>query len=167
MSCGVRVRLNGRPSAVIDTDGVVKSGRPGAPEPVWRVPANPLPPDLAKRSAQVLALTDVETPHGRRYRVQIRPQPPDRRDPLPRAADAAGVLLPTLLGGAVSALVGKLNLGVVKPGDRWVIEVVRRATQWRDEKVVHEEVIDAPDQLIDRAFELADLVQRGVPRLRW
>jgi hypothetical protein len=102
-----------------------------------------------------------------RYRVQIRPQPPDRRDPLPGAADAAGVLLPARVGGAVSALAGKLNLGVVKPGDRWVIEVVRRATRWRDEKVVHEEIIDAPDQLIDRAFELADFVQRGVPRPQW
>jgi hypothetical protein len=152
---------------VIDTGGVVDSGQPIVPEPVWRVPVNPLPPDVARRSAQVLALTDVETPHGRRYRVQIRPQPPERRDPLPAAADAAGVLLPALVGVAVSALARKLNLGVVKPGDRWAIEVVRRATQWRDEKVVHEEIIDAPDRLIDRAFELADLVQRGIPRLQW
>jgi hypothetical protein len=75
--------------------------------------------------------------------------------------------LPALVGVAVSALARKLNLGVVKPGDRWAIEVVRRATQWRDEKVVHEEIIDAPDRLIDRAFELADLLQRGIPRLQW
>jgi hypothetical protein len=60
-------------AVVIDTGEVVDSGQPIVPEPVWRVPVNPLRPEVAKRSAQVLALTNVETPHGRRYRVQIRP----------------------------------------------------------------------------------------------
>jgi hypothetical protein len=152
---------------MIDTGHVIDAGRPEPPPPVWRVPVNPLPPDLAKRSAQVLAMTDVETPHGRSYRIHIRPQPPGRRDPLPAVTDAAGMVLPALVAVAVSALGRRLNVGVVRPGDRWAIEVIRRETRWRDEKVVHEEIIDAPGQLIDRAFELADLVQRGVPRLQW
>lgn len=111
-------------------------------------------------------MTEVETPRGTRYRVQIRPLPPAQSDPLPAAADIADLVLPALIGGAVSAAARRLKLSVVRPGDRWTIEVVRRATAWRAEKVVYDEIV-APDLLIDRAFELADLIQKGASRLAW
>ena len=155
------------PGPLIDTCRVPEPDSLDPPPPVWRVPVHPLPPELAKRSAQVLAMTEVETPRGQRYRVQIRPEPPEHRHPLPAVADAAGLVLPALLGGALSAAARKLKLTVVQPGDRWLIEVVRRATTWRNEKVVYDEIIGAPDALIDRAFELADLIQRGASRLTW
>jgi hypothetical protein len=122
---------------------------------------------LARRSAQILAMTNVETPQGKRYRIEIRPQPPVQRDPLSLAGDVVGLMLPALIGGALNVAAHRLKLAVVKPRDRWTIEVVRRATTWRDEKVVYDEIIDTPIVVIRRAFELADLIQRGVSRLAW
>ena len=112
-------------------------------------------------------MTDVETPTGKRYRVQIRPQSPSQRDPLAAAGDIGDLLLPAVIGGALSPAARKLNLAVVRPGDRWTIEVIRRETTWRSGKVVHAEIIDTPNLVIDRAFELADFIRRGISRLAW
>src|SRR3954451_11607970 len=86
---------------LIDTVCVSEAGNRGAPQSMWRVPVHPLPPSLARRSAQILAMTDVETPQGKHYRIQIRPQPPGQRDPLSVAGDVTDLILPALMGGAL------------------------------------------------------------------
>jgi len=112
-------------------------------------------------------MADVETPTGKHYRPQIRPRPASQCDPLSAVGDVGDLILPALIGGALGAAARKLNLAVTRPGERWTIEVIRRETTWRSEKVVHDEVIDTPNRVIDRAFELTDFIQRGVSRLAW
>ncbi|MBO0864310.1 MAG: hypothetical protein J2P16_04470 [Mycobacterium sp.] len=136
-------------------------------EPVWRTPKNPLPPELARRSGQVLAMADVATPRGKRYRVQIRPETPNEINPLPSAADAGGEVLPAVLGAAAGALASRLRLALQSPANGWVVEVLLRETHWRAEKAVHSETLRTPDAVIDRAFELVELIRRGAGRVGW
>lgn len=150
-----------------DTSAVTDSDDPPVAGPVWRVPAHPLPPELARRSGQVLARAEVATPAGTRYWVQVRPETPTEFTPLPYLADAGADIVPAVVGAAAGALASRLSLAYRAPARGWVVEVLRRETRWRAEKVVHTETLPTPDAVIDRALELVELIQRGIGRAGW
>lgn len=137
------------------------------PGPVWRAPKHPLPPDLARRTGQVLAMAEVSSPRGKRYRVQIRPETPKEIKPLPYVADAADDILPAAVGAAVGALGNRLRVAFPTSATGWVVDVSRHETRWRARKIVHSETLSTLAAVIDRASELAELVQHGTGRIGW
>jgi hypothetical protein len=112
-------------------------------------------------------MTDVVTPNGKRYRVQIRPDLPEYIHPISGVADLAGDALPALVGVVAAAIGSKLRIRVGDADTGWTIDVVRHETRWRSAKVIHSETLNESDAVVERAYELGAMIRQGVSRLNW
>lgn len=87
-------------------------------------------------------------------------------DPVSGLGDLAGVFLPNL-GNVAAAALDKLRIRLHDAQGGWTVEVVRRGTPWRADRVVHSEDHDDLGTAIDRVHAIAGQISNGVGRLHW